>query len=72
MANNKIKLSDGTVLIDLTNDTVDASKLKLGETAHDKTGAIINGSLEFVDVYSGQGEPSSSLGSDGDLYLVIS
>lgn len=71
MANNKVKLSDGTVLIDLTNDTVDASKLKVGETAHDKSGEIIEGQLSFVNVYSGSGEPSSSLGSNGDLYLEV-
>lgn len=71
MANNKVELSDGTVLIDLTNDTVDASKLKVGETAHDKAGTRITGTLSFVTVRSGSGKPSVLLGSNGDLYLEV-
>lgn len=45
--NNKIVLSDGTVLIDLTADTVTASALLDGYTAHDKSGAVITGSCTF-------------------------
>lgn len=45
--NNKIVLSDGTVLIDLTADTVTASALLDGYTAHDKSGAVITGSCAF-------------------------
>jgi len=71
MANNKVELSDGTVLIDLTKDTVDASKLKVGETAHDKSGNVVNGTLSFVTVRSGSGKPSALLGSNGDLYLEV-
>lgn len=41
--NNKVVLSDGTVLIDLTADTVDAEHLLQGYTAHDKSGALITG-----------------------------
>jgi hypothetical protein len=41
--NNKIQLSDGTVLIDLTNDTVEADKLLEGFTAHDASGKAITG-----------------------------
>ncbi len=41
--NNKIELSDGTVLIDLTEDTVTASALSSGYTAHDSSGQIITG-----------------------------
>lgn len=33
----------GKVLIDLTADTVDATTLSLGSTAHDKSGAAITG-----------------------------
>ena len=35
MENNKVQLSDGTVLIDLTADTVASDKLLDGVTAHD-------------------------------------
>ena len=41
--NSKVVLSNGTVLIDLTNDTVEASKLASGYTAHGADGAPITG-----------------------------
>jgi hypothetical protein len=56
-------------LIDLTGDTVTDSALLSGYTAHNKAGDSIIGSLTVQTVYTGSGEPSSSLGSDGDLYL---
>ena len=37
----------GDTLIDLTNDTVEASKLLSGFTAHDKSGAPITGTCTF-------------------------
>lgn len=48
MENNKI-IYGGKVLLDLTGDTVTASDLKSGVTAHDKSGAVITGSFD-VDV----------------------
>lgn len=56
-------------LIDLTGDTVIDSALLSGYTAHNKAGDSIIGSLVIQTCYTGSGEPSSSLGSDGDLYL---
>ena len=47
MANNKVVLSDGTVLIDLTSDTVEASYLLAGYTAHDRSGTVITGSCDY-------------------------
>ena len=41
--NNKVVLSDGTVLIDLTADTITPAALLEGYTAHDKSGALITG-----------------------------
>ena len=41
--NNKVVLSDGTVLIDLTADTITAADLANGVTAHDMSGAAITG-----------------------------
>lgn len=69
MANSKIQLSNGVVLLDLTGDTVAADKLLSGATAHDKTGTQITGTLTFATVYTGSGEPSAGLGADGDIYL---
>lgn len=43
---NKI-IFDGKTLIDLTNDSVTADMLLVGSTAHDKTGAIINGACTY-------------------------
>lgn len=45
--NSKVVLSDGTVLIDLTADTVDAAHMLDGYTAHGKDGAPITGSCTF-------------------------
>lgn len=44
---NKVSLSNGTVLIDLTADTVDAEHLLVGYSAHNKAGVIINGVCSF-------------------------
>ena len=46
MAKNKI-IFGNEVLIDLNNDTVEASKLARGYTAHDKHGDIITGENDF-------------------------
>lgn len=46
--NNKVQLADGTVLIDLTNDTITADDLLSGVTAHDASGAIITGNLRSM------------------------
>ena len=44
MAVNKVVINDETQ-IDLTSDTVDASHLAEGFTAHDKSGEVIVGSM---------------------------
>lgn len=43
---NKV-IYGGRTLIDLTSDTVEASKLLLGTKAHDKSGAQIEGICTF-------------------------
>lgn len=45
MANNKVQLADGTTLIDLTEDTVTPQTMLYGETAHDRSGEQITGTL---------------------------
>lgn len=45
--NNKIVLADGTVLMDLSQDSVTHDKLLSGITAHDKSGAPITGTCTF-------------------------
>ena len=44
---SKVVLGDGTVLIDLTADTVDAAHLLKNYTAHGANGAPITGSCEY-------------------------
>lgn len=61
MANNKIQLADGTVLLDVSNDTVDAAHLLQGYTAHDASGAPI------VGTYTGGEMPSTEFGTAGAL-----
>ena len=68
MAKNKV-IYDGTVLIDLTSDTVSANTLLQGSTAHDRGGEQISGAVQFVTYYTGTSAPSASLGQDGDIYL---
>jgi hypothetical protein len=47
MANSKVVLSNGTVLIDLTSDTVDASHLLDGYTAHGANGEAVTGTCTY-------------------------
>lgn len=47
MAVNKVELSDGTVLMDLSGDTVNAETLAEGVTAHDASGAEIVGTMNI-------------------------
>ena len=68
MAVNKVVINNTTV-IDLTADTVDASDLVSGVTAHDASGASITGSLVIQHYYTGSSAPASSLGVNGDIYL---
>ena len=50
---NKIEFPNGTVIIDLTQDTVTPEKMYAGITAHDASGEIITGTAEVTD--DGQG-----------------
>lgn len=51
MANSKVQLADGTVLMDLTEDSVTAASLAQGYTAHDAAGNQIVGEF-VVDSYT--------------------
>lgn len=58
---NKV-VYNGTTLIDLTADTVTASTLMQGYTAHDKSGALITGTADKTE---------GSVYQDEDGYLVV-
>lgn len=67
---NKITFNGKT--IDLTGDTVTAADVANGKQFHLPSGVITNGTLTFITCYTGTSDPSSSLGSDGDVYLKVS
>ena len=48
MANNKVQLSDGTTLMDLTQDTVTPQTLLSGAAAHNAAGEKISGAVAPV------------------------
>ena len=75
MANNPYKnkvIYGNQTLIDLSSDTVTASSLLSGETAHDGSGAPITGTVVIQHYYTGSSAPSASLGQNGDIYLQTS
>lgn len=67
--NSKVVLATGEVLIDLTNDTIDAAHLLDGITAHDKSGAPITGSCTY-DVDSSTGNATASEILSGKIAFV--
>lgn len=65
---NKVKYGN-TTLIDLTGDTVTASSLLSGHTAHDASGAQVSGNVSVVTYYTSTSAPTSQQGSNGDIWL---
>lgn len=45
---NKVQLADGQVLIDISGDTVNASRMLYGYTAHKADGSAISGTIESM------------------------
>ena len=70
MAYNKV-VYGGNVLIDLTEDTISADKLLSGYTAHGKDGNSITGNLAIQVFRVGSDVTDSSLGNNGDLFLIV-
>lgn len=69
MSYNKVVVN-GVTKLDLTGDTIIASALRSGYTAHDKSGATLTGTMVVQTFRTGSTEPSNSLGNDGDLFFV--
>lgn len=64
MAVNKVVIND-EIKIDLTSDTVSPDTLSKGITAHDKSGAVIVGTMEGGSVPSGQWVEYEAYGDTG-------
>lgn len=69
MAINKVDFY-GNTLIDISSDTVDATHLAQGYTAHTAAGDAVVGTLSFVTYYTSANTPTSSQGNNGDIWLV--
>ena len=50
--------------------TATSETIVAGDTAYDNNGNLITGELEVITYYTGTTTPSSSLGSNGDIYLM--
>lgn len=70
MANSKVQLADGSVLIDLTSDTVTAAALRSGYTAHDAAGNPVDGALEVDPVYSVTKTLTNVTSSNNDTKVI--
>lgn len=76
MAVNVVSVN-GSDIINLTDATATADKILQGYTAYGSSGAKITGTATGgggadQTLYSGTSAPSSSTGSDGDVYVVLS
>ena len=72
MAINKVVYGNNT-LIDLTEDTVSADKLLAGETAHDRSGASIEGTVVTTKIWTGtqaEYEAQASQIADGTVVQI--
>lgn len=45
---------NGETILDLTNDNVTANDLAEGATAHDSSGALVNGNLSEIEAFGKQ------------------
>lgn len=69
MANNKVQLANGTVLIDITDTTASAGDVLSGKYIYTKDGVKNGGTLVIQHYYTGSSAPPANLGIDGDIYI---
>lgn len=68
MAVNIVSVN-GSDIVNLTDATAAASDIRSGKTAYLSTGAKASGTLSVVTYYTSTSAPTSSQGSDGDIWL---
>ncbi len=68
MAVNKV-IFGTTTLVDLTDTTATSDKILSGYGAYGSDGVWMDGTVESQAIYCGDSVPSSSLGSNGDIYI---
>ena len=66
---NRVYKSDGTKIMDISEDDVTANDVRYGKYFHLASGQRTTGTMSVQTYYTGSSDPSSSLGSDGDLYF---
>lgn len=71
MAISKITVN-GTTNMDVTQTTATASDVLSGKTLTVADGTTATGTLTVVTYYTSSSAPTSSQGSDGDIWLVTS
>lgn len=70
MAVSKVVYGKNT-LIDLTGDTVEASTMLAGTTAHNAKGEPIEGTVQYAHYYELDSIPSNSFGENNDICIVM-
>lgn len=69
---NLPKSTSGTArFTDTTPTTATESDVASGKVFFKSDGSQSSGTLSFVTYYTGSSDPSSSTGSDGDIYLKV-
>ena len=80
MANNKVQLADGTVLIDISGDTVAANSMLAGVTAHKANGESVSGEIplssgimnvEHEIFFDGANRGATTLGITSDRRICL-
>lgn len=70
MANNKVQLADGTVLMDITDTTALASTVKSGDIFYNATGIRQTGTLIVDETYSIQQNLTNVTSSVDDIKVI--
>ena len=70
MANNKVQLADGTVLMDVTDTTALASTVKSGDIFYDAAGVRQTGTLIVDETYSIQQNLTNVTSSVDDTKVI--